>query len=211
MPSGAWTALGVWEDGSFRGVMIFGHGSGSSKHKFFGVKRGEVTELLRVAMRSHKTEVSRMLAIALRFIKKDFPHIKVVVSYTDPSVGHTGGVYKAGNWFFVGETPPDRQYWIEDRKEWVHSRTINNLSKTERARIKRTARVKLLTPKHRYAYPLCDELKNRLVEMAKHCKPKYNADATEEQSARAPLQVRGGGIASDPVAPIASDNIKGEA
>lgn len=41
---------------------------------------------------------SRMHAYAVRVIRERFPAVTTLVSYSDPSVGHTGALYKACNW-----------------------------------------------------------------------------------------------------------------
>jgi hypothetical protein len=41
---------------------------------------------------------SRMHRAAVRMIREQLPEIDVLVSYSDPSVGHTGALYRACNW-----------------------------------------------------------------------------------------------------------------
>lgn len=41
---------------------------------------------------------SRMHAAAVRLIRDRLPLVTTLVSYSDPSVGHTGALYKACNW-----------------------------------------------------------------------------------------------------------------
>jgi hypothetical protein len=41
---------------------------------------------------------SRMHAAAVRIIRERFPAVTTLVSYSDPSVGHTGALYRACNW-----------------------------------------------------------------------------------------------------------------
>lgn len=41
---------------------------------------------------------SRMHAYAVRWLRKRAPHLTTLVSYSDPSQGHTGALYKACNW-----------------------------------------------------------------------------------------------------------------
>jgi hypothetical protein len=54
MPS-AQNTIGAWEDGRFIGAVVFGIGAGNSTNgKRYGLKRkGEVAELVRVALSSH--------------------------------------------------------------------------------------------------------------------------------------------------------------
>jgi len=45
-----------------------------------------------------KNAGSRMHAYAVRELKRRFPNLTTLVSYSDPSVGHTGSLYRACNW-----------------------------------------------------------------------------------------------------------------
>lgn len=50
-----------------------------------------------------------------------------LVTYADDWRGHTGGIYKADNWRYVGKTKPERTYQIDGRmvarKAGGHTRT----------------------------------------------------------------------------------------
>lgn len=41
---------------------------------------------------------SRQWARVSRYLRREMPEVTTVVSYSDPSVGHTGALYKACNW-----------------------------------------------------------------------------------------------------------------
>lgn len=48
---------------------------------------------------------------AHRWLREQFPHVTTVVSYSDPSAGHTGALYRACNWLWAPtwhrlRTPP---------------------------------------------------------------------------------------------------------
>jgi hypothetical protein len=43
---------------------------------------------------------SRMHRAAVREIRRRFPDVTTLLSYSDPSVGHTGALYKACNWLW---------------------------------------------------------------------------------------------------------------
>jgi len=84
IPVNKLSKVGVWEDNKFIGVVIFGVGASAVLHKQFNLTRFEVCELVRVALNKHKTEVSRVISIALKFLKKSNPKIRVCVSFVDP-------------------------------------------------------------------------------------------------------------------------------
>lgn len=45
---------------------------------------------------------SWLIAQSIRLVRAHHPHVENLVSYADPSVGHTGVVYKASNWIADG-------------------------------------------------------------------------------------------------------------
>ena len=69
LPAGKLVKIGVWEDGSFRGAIVFGDGVLGSSHSAYGVSKMQIAELVRIALRSHKATVSRMVSIAIRLLR----------------------------------------------------------------------------------------------------------------------------------------------
>ncbi len=55
-------------------------------------------ELSRWCLLSGRNAGSQQWRRARRWIREKFPYVTTVVSYSDPSVGHTGALYKACNW-----------------------------------------------------------------------------------------------------------------
>lgn len=55
-------------------------------------------ELTRWCLLGEKNAGSRQWARVARYIRESRPDITTVVSYSDPSVGHTGSLYRACNW-----------------------------------------------------------------------------------------------------------------
>lgn len=52
---------------------------------------------------------SYMISRAVRFVKREHPDVAVLVSYADPSVGHSGTIYRAANWTADGRTDDERK------------------------------------------------------------------------------------------------------
>lgn len=46
---------------------------------------------------------------SLRFIRRHYPHVRAVVSYSDPSAGHQGTIYRAANFSSDGRTDQERK------------------------------------------------------------------------------------------------------
>lgn len=75
--------IGVWEAEKFAGVVLFSRGANNNLLKPFGLKQTEGCELTRVALRDHKTPVSRIIRIALNFLRESNAGMQLVVSFAD--------------------------------------------------------------------------------------------------------------------------------
>ncbi len=72
---------------------------------------GETWELARLWIEDKvpRNGETWFIAQSIRYIKKHFPTVEVLVSYADPSAGHAGTIYKAANWIADGRTDEDRK------------------------------------------------------------------------------------------------------
>lgn len=125
MPVGKTVKIGVWENDKFVGVVIFSYGANNNAPKSYGVTQYEVCELTRVALRTHVTPVSRILSIALKFLHKQCPGVRLVFSYADKThQGHHGGIYQANGWIYIGErkTSDKGAYYVINGKK-MHGRS----------------------------------------------------------------------------------------
>ncbi len=166
--------IGAWEDGKFRGVVIFGVGASAVVHKQFGVSRFEVCELVRVALTNHTTPVSRIIAIALKFLRRENPKLRVCVSFADPSQGHHGGIYQAGNWLYTGRSSDTIEYYFND--DWRHVTDVyKRLTSDQIKKLEKRSKA----GKYRYVMPFDDEMRKRMTPFAKPY-PKRNAPEAEE-------------------------------
>lgn len=157
MPTGKAVMIGVWEDSSYRGVVIFSRGSAPRLGQSWGVSNIQVCELTRIALREHQTPVSQVVASALRMLKQTNPGLRVVFSFADPEQNHHGGVYQAGNWIYTGVSEMRVRYWIHGR--YFHERSVHNFGwKNQLSWIKEHVDPSACTVtslgKHRYAMPL---------------------------------------------------------
>ena len=177
MPIGKLVKIGIWEDGEFVGVVIFGMSASDALGKRWGLGTFECCELSRLAMRpDHKSQVSRVVRVALSLLRKHSPGLRAVVSFADPTLHH-GGVYKAGGWLYTGTTAPDRQYTDKAGRVW-HSREVKesgwNLSiggKRIRCPKPSECTVQRIPGKHRYVMPLDDETKAKVEAFAMPAPP----------------------------------------
>lgn len=153
--------IGVWENKKFIGVIIFGLGASATLYKQFNIERNEVCELVRVALNEHKTEVSRIISIAIKFLKKSNPKLKVVVSFADPSEGHHGGIYQAGNWIYTGKSNNTKEYYFNNK--WRHATDVYKRLNKDQIRKLKTRKKE---GKHRYIIAFEDNIKKEILKKA---------------------------------------------
>lgn len=168
MPACKTVKIGVWEDESFRGVVIFSLGACLNIAKPYGLTQNECCELTRVALRGHKTPVSRIISIALKMLKKQSPGLRLVISYADENQDHLGKIYQAGNWIYVGECSTERGIKIHGKLR--HRRTLNKRYGTTdikylRQNIDPHAKTIKGKPKHKYLMPLGPKIKKEIESL----------------------------------------------
>lgn len=102
MPASKTVKIGAWENGVFIGCVIFSRGANQHLGKAYNLSINEVTELTRVALSNHITATSKIVAIAIRFLKKQSPGLRLIISYADCDQKHIGVIYQASNWIYSG-------------------------------------------------------------------------------------------------------------
>ena len=156
-------ALGAWENGQFIGVVVFGHGANPNIGSPYNLTIHECVELTRIALKSgHKSQVSRIVRIALNFLAKAQPNIRLIVSYADQAQGHHGGIYQAGNWIYVGSARgvPSIRY---NGKTW-HAKAL----RTSHPGLDYSVLEKVAAgDKHKYLMPLDAEIRAQIAPLAK--------------------------------------------
>ena len=161
MPKGKLIKHGVWENDKFVGVIIYGRGATQQLGQPYGLTMMETCEMVRMSMDVHETPTSRILGISLKILKRENPGLRLVVSFADGSAGHSGTVYKASNWVYLGLTTAATLFLVEG--EWVHGRECSHYVK--RTGVNRsTLEHKKTEPKHRFVFPL-DEAMRSQVEL----------------------------------------------
>lgn len=177
MPTGKIVKIGAWENGRFIGCVLFSRGAGPQLHLMFNLKNIEVCELTRVALRSHETPVSKIVAVALRQLKQHVPGMRVVVSYADPEQGHLGRIYQAGNWFYLGPTKPTEHFEIAATGKRVHSKTLRTGRRGYATKLLAEGAIKSIRVwKHKYIYPLDKQMRLQLEPLRR---PYPKPDAPE--------------------------------
>lgn len=160
LPVGKLVKVGAWEDGKFIGVVLFGRGANHNMPKTYGLGQDECVELVRIALTRHKTEVSKICSTAIKFLKKQSPGLKLIVSYADPEQGHHGGIYQAMNWLYRGESSKATKVFYNGK--WSHKKTVDDAGVDQTKLMK-----KIVAGKHTYLYPLEKIMRDKISPLAK--------------------------------------------
>lgn len=172
MPAGKLVKVGAWENGKFIGVVIFGRGANNNIGKPFSLEQTEACELVRIALKNHASPVSRIAAIAIRFLRDNSPGLRLIISYADPAQGHHGGIYQAGNWIYAGRSQA-QQAVIHNGKE-MHKRAASSLFGTIKGMKKSP-----IAWKHKYLMPLDNETRKRILPLSKPYPKRAGSDTKD--------------------------------
>ncbi len=164
MPAGKTAKMGVWENGEFVGAVLYSWGANNNIGKPYGLKQVEVCELVRVALTKHESPVSRVVSTTVRMLKVKSPGLRLIVSYADPLQKHTGAIYQAMNWVYVGRTTGTNQLVVDGRQ--MHKRTASSVYGTFTSSVL-GGRYVYPEQKHKYLYPLDRAMRKQIAPLAK--------------------------------------------
>ena len=197
LPAGKLVKVGAWESGKFIGVVLFGRGATPNLGRPYNLGQDECVELVRIALTKHENAVSRIAALAMKFLHNANPKLRLIVSFADQSQGHHGGIYQAGNWVYNGQGDPAKFYMI--RGKLTHPRSIGAKGLVQNIhgarKIDPNATVVDVPGKHRYLMPLDADMRARIMPLSKPYPKRAKQAMTDDQSAQ-----RQG--STDPHAPI---------
>lgn len=171
IPCGRKIAYAIFEENKFIGVIIYSLGANNNMAKSFNLVQGECIELTRVALNNHQNPVSRYLSITLKMLKKQCKTVKVVVSYADKeNQMHTGGIYQATNWLYLGVSKcSDKQYFYKGH--WTHNKTFCDMAtrkgKNYVEELLKTLPQRKNSDKHKYIYCFDAEFKKEYNKKTK--------------------------------------------
>lgn len=178
--------VGVWENRQYIGVVIFGRGAASEIGSPYGLPQDKICELVRVALRQHVAPTSRIIALAIRLLRKSNPGLRMVVSFADTAQGHHGGIYQAGGWVFVG-TKEYHAYRVHGKL--VHPKTLHSKYGVGGQSVPwlcanvdpNAARVNG-EGKHKYILPLDDAMRKQIAPLAKPYPKRVKQAISDDQS-----------------------------
>lgn len=175
--------VGVWEDGVFIGCVLFSNGAAPQSHCPYRIKRTEVCELTRIALNKHSAPVSRIVSIAMKFLRRNSPGLRLIISYADPEQKHHGGIYAAGGWVYCGKTKIDIQFEMADTGKRIHSKTIKSGRPGYATELKKRGLIKgVKTWKHKYLMPLDDEMRKQILPLKKPYPKRAGSDTLDTPS-----------------------------
>jgi len=171
VPASRLMGVGVWENGAYKGVIVFSRRASPRIGWPYGLTQVQVCELTRVALRAHTAPVTRMIAIALRMLKAKAPGLRLVVSYAAQEEGHHGGIYQAGNWLYERPMP---SHCFVLHGERIHPKTIHSRwgpgSQSLdwlRANVDPNASKIVDLIRHKYLMPLDGKMREQIAALAK--------------------------------------------
>lgn len=108
-----------------------------------------------------KNTESYFIGTCLRWLKVN-TDLEAVVSFSDPTEGHQGTIYKATNFKFIGQTTPNYHYVTLEGKR-IHKKQVwdrakaNNITEQEQAKQENLTKV-LELPKNKFVYYLNEKV-----------------------------------------------------
>jgi hypothetical protein len=174
--------IGVWERKKFIRVVVFSRGASPFLLKKYNLSNTEGCELTRVALASHLSPVSRIVSLSIKFLRQQSPGLRLVASFADPSQGHTGVIYQAGNWIYTGTSSSTIEYFVNGKWRHVRDSFYKKNDKTK---------TRTRPGKHRYLMPLDPEMRAKILPLAQPY-PKRPKQATPGTTGEAAGQNRPG-------------------
>jgi hypothetical protein len=119
-------------EGLLVGGVLFGQLSTTAWKKFANSEK-KVLELRRLVLLDAvgKNAESKTVGWCLRWLKKNATDVEIVVSYADPNYGHSGIIYKASNFEYIGVSGSDIGFHDPDTGKTYHSRALRTKYKGE--------------------------------------------------------------------------------
>ena len=168
---------GLFTEGNFGlpkmiGAMMYAHPSmPATAAKYNPINSDKCLELRRLVCidDTPKNTESYFIGQTFKLLKRD-TDMEVIVSFADQHHGHTGVIYKATNFDYLGETAKGR-ILIVDGKE-MHSRSLNQLDRPYGRELNRRYKAgdknifwKNTEPKHIYVYYLNKRIKRQIKKL----------------------------------------------
>ena len=124
-----------------------------------------------IYVKKHESPISRIMSIAIKFLKQSNPKLRLIVSFADSEQNHHVGIYQATNWIYT-DSNPTHAYELNGQR--FHPKSLHSKYGIGgqsipwlRANIDPNAcRIKNGV-KHKYVMPLDAEMRARIAPLAK--------------------------------------------
>ena len=168
---------GLYTEGNFGipkmiGAMMYAHPSmPATAAKYNPINPNKCLELRRLVCidDTPKNTESYFIGQTFKLLKRDTDK-EVIVSFADQHHGHTGVIYKASNFDYLGETKPGRILMVDGKE--MHSRSLNQLDRPYGRELNRRYKAgdenifwKKTNPKHIYVYYLNKKIKRQIKKL----------------------------------------------
>ena len=168
---------GLFTEGNFGipkmiGAMMYAHPSmPATAAKYNPINPTKCLELRRLFCidATPKNTESFFIGQTFKLLKRD-TDMEVIVSFADQHHGHTGVIYKATNFDYLGETSIGRILMVDGKE--MHSRSLNQLDRPYGRELKRRYEAgdenifwKNTKPKHIYVYYLNKKIKRQIKKL----------------------------------------------
>ncbi len=166
-PASPLLSFGVFAGPGLDGVAIFTPGPLNGYRLLAGAERRDVIALARLWLSDDLPRLgeSRVLAVLARLVHRA-TSAKAILAYSDPAAGHTGGIYRAAGWLYLGQAGAQPLMRI-GRGPPRHLRTVGSLLGTHSARYLRSRGLEVemipTIPKLRYLKILDESWQSRLT------------------------------------------------
>ena len=168
---------GLFTEGNFGlpkmiGAMMYAHPSmPATAAKYNPINPDKCLELRRLVCidDTPKNTESYFIGQSFKLLKRD-TDMEVIVSFADQHHGHTGVIYKATNFDYLGETGKGRILMVDGKE--MHSRSLNQLDRPYGRELNRRYKAgdenifwKNTEPKHIYVYYLNKRIKRQIKSL----------------------------------------------
>jgi hypothetical protein len=119
--------FGILASERLLGVAVLDVGPANLRCLFRDAQGHQVLCLTRLWLdnRLGRNSESRALAIILRQLRQHQSLVKAIVVYSDPLVGHNGGIYRAAGFLYLGQSTAMPKYQLPDGRAY-HSRSLSH-------------------------------------------------------------------------------------
>lgn len=166
IPKSKLVKIGVWENQKFIGAIVYGYGATASLGSPYGLTMQQCVELTRVALTKHFYPVSKILSLSIKYLQKQCPGLRLIVSFADQTQGHHGGIYQATNWIYAGQTSSSVFFRDPAGKLW-HPRRASKTPNKQKHLVTSEWTEEVQKGKHRYLMPLDEEMRQRIIKLSK--------------------------------------------